>query len=80
MMIFRECVRRNGRLPQILVMDGGREFESVYFEALLACYKWPLYRRNDTPKNGNGTLLRLGMRTAEADQSLWTMLSGGQGA
>ena len=39
MMIFRECVRRNGRLPQILVMDGGREFESVYFEALLACYE-----------------------------------------
>lgn len=39
MMIFRECVRRNGRLPQILVMDGGREFESVYFEALLARYE-----------------------------------------
>ena len=39
MMIFRECVRRNGRLPQILVMDAGREFESVYFEALLARYE-----------------------------------------
>jgi transposase InsO family protein len=39
MMIFRECVRRNGRLPQILVMDGGREFESVYFETLLARYE-----------------------------------------
>ena len=39
MMIFRECVRRHGRLPQILVMDGGREFESIYFEALLARYE-----------------------------------------
>jgi transposase InsO family protein len=39
MMILRECVRRNGRLPQILVMDGGREFESIYFEALLARYE-----------------------------------------
>jgi transposase InsO family protein len=39
MMIFRECVRHNGRLPQILVMDGGREFESVYFETLLARYE-----------------------------------------
>jgi transposase InsO family protein len=39
MMIFRECVRRHGRLPQILAMDGGREFESIYFETLLARYE-----------------------------------------
>jgi putative transposase len=36
MMIVRECVRRHSRLPQILVMDGGKEFESIYFETLLA--------------------------------------------
>jgi putative transposase len=36
MMIVRECVRRHGRLPQILVLDGGKEFDSVYFENLLA--------------------------------------------
>lgn len=36
MMILRECVRRHSRLPQILVMDSGREFESIYFETLLA--------------------------------------------
>jgi transposase InsO family protein len=36
MMILRECVRRHSRLPQTLVMDGGREFESIYFETLLA--------------------------------------------
>lgn len=39
MMSLRECVRRHGRLPQILVVDGGREFESVYFETLLARYE-----------------------------------------
>ena len=39
MMILRECVRRHGRLPQILVVDGGKEFESVYFETLLARYE-----------------------------------------
>jgi transposase InsO family protein len=39
MMALRECVRRHGRLPQILVVDGGREFESVYFETLLARYE-----------------------------------------
>jgi putative transposase len=39
MMIVRECVRRHGRLPQIIVLDGGREFDSVYFETLLARYE-----------------------------------------
>ncbi len=39
MMVLRECVRRHGRLPQIVVVDGGREFESTYFETLLARYE-----------------------------------------
>jgi len=39
MMVLRECVQRHGRLPQIIVVDGGREFESIYFETLLARYE-----------------------------------------
>ena len=39
MMTLRECIRRFGRFPQILVVDGGREFESTYFETLLARYE-----------------------------------------
>ena len=39
MMVLRESVRRHSRLPQIVVVDGGKEFESVYFEALLARYE-----------------------------------------
>jgi transposase InsO family protein len=39
MMLLRECVRRHGRLPQIVVVDGGPEFQSTYFEALLARYE-----------------------------------------
>lgn len=39
MMILRDCVRRQGRLPQTIVVDGGREFESTYFETLLAYYE-----------------------------------------
>ena len=39
MMIFRECVTQHRRLPQMIVIDGGREFESVYFESLLARYE-----------------------------------------
>ena len=38
MMLIRECVRRFGRLPQTIVVDGGKEFESTYFETLLARY------------------------------------------
>jgi len=36
MMVIRDCVRRHGRLPQFLVTDRGPEFDSVYYETLLA--------------------------------------------
>src|SRR5271157_2735789 len=39
MMVLRNCVKRHQRLPQTLVVDGGREFESTYFETLLARYE-----------------------------------------
>jgi putative transposase len=39
MMVMRECVRRHARLPQIIVVDGGKDFQSVYFETLLARYE-----------------------------------------
>ena len=39
MMVLRECVRRHGRFPQTLVVDGGKEFESVYFDTLLARFE-----------------------------------------
>jgi putative transposase len=39
MMVMRECVRRHGRFPQTLVVDGGSDFESIYFETLLARYE-----------------------------------------
>ena len=39
MMVIRDCVRRHGRFPQNLVVDGGKEFESVYFDTLLARFE-----------------------------------------
>ncbi len=36
MMVIRECVRRFNRLPQIVTTDNGRDFDSVYFDSLLA--------------------------------------------
>ncbi|MCM3358648.1 TnsA endonuclease N-terminal domain-containing protein [Psychrobacillus sp. MER TA 171] len=38
MMVIRECVKRSNRLPNYIVVDGGKEFSSVYFESLLALY------------------------------------------
>ncbi|WP_109127112.1 TnsA endonuclease N-terminal domain-containing protein [Dyella sp. C11] len=35
-MVIRDCVRRHHRLPEILVVDGGPEFDSVHFTTLLA--------------------------------------------
>lgn len=44
MMAIRICVARHRRLPDVLVVDGGREFRSEYFEKLLSRYgvtvKW----------------------------------------
>ena len=38
MLVLRDCVRRHQRLPQSVVVDGGVEFGSIYFETLLARY------------------------------------------
>ena len=39
MLVIRECVARFSCLPQTIIMDGRREFASVYFETLLARYQ-----------------------------------------
>lgn len=36
MAIIRECIRRHGRIPRTIVVDQGSDFESKYFEVLLA--------------------------------------------
>ncbi|ACB73834.1 Mu transposase C-terminal domain-containing protein [Opitutus terrae] len=35
MQVIRECVQRHNRLPRVIVTDGGKEFRSDYFGALL---------------------------------------------
>ncbi|MRH42088.1 DDE-type integrase/transposase/recombinase [Aquibacillus halophilus] len=39
MMVIRECVKNHSRLPDCIVLDGGKEFNSIYFESLLARYE-----------------------------------------
>lgn len=39
MMVIRDCVRRTGRLPQTIVVDGGGDLHSTYFETLAAAFE-----------------------------------------
>jgi putative transposase len=42
MAVIREAIRRHGRIPKTIVVDQGSDFESLYFESLLArleCHK-----------------------------------------
>jgi putative transposase len=45
MMALRICVQRHARLPETIVVDNGKEFESTYFETLLARYECTKKRR-----------------------------------
>ncbi|MDZ7961476.1 MAG: DDE-type integrase/transposase/recombinase [Aulosira sp. DedQUE10] len=38
MMVLRICVKRHGRLPQIIVTDNGPEFHSTYYQSLIALF------------------------------------------
>jgi len=54
MMVLRECVRRHGRLPETIVVDGGPEFRSVTFERLIARYeKHKRTRPTSKPRHGS---------------------------
>src|SRR5437763_27848 len=43
--VLRLCVKRYGRLPTAITVDGGSEFQSVYFEQLLALYRVRKHQR-----------------------------------
>jgi transposase InsO family protein len=36
MAVIKECVKRHSRIPKYIVVDKGSDFESIYFECLLA--------------------------------------------
>ncbi|SFI60425.1 Mu transposase C-terminal domain-containing protein [Paraburkholderia megapolitana] len=53
MMIIRDCVRRHGRVPQFVVVDNGKDFQSGYFDRLLAALnRNKLHRRPGRPRDG----------------------------
>lgn len=52
-MAIRLCVRKHGRLPEEILFDGGPDFESVYFYALLGhCQVGPVRRPAEHPRYG----------------------------
>ncbi len=54
MMAIRICVQRFKRFPQTIVVDGGREFNSHYFEQLMANYNCTLkHRPSANPRFGS---------------------------
>lgn len=59
MAALRQCVQRFNRLPQTIVVDGGSDFKSIYFEALLARYEVTKKTRPATKARFGGVLERL---------------------
>jgi putative transposase len=54
MMVIRECVRRFGRLPDTIVVDGAPEFRSTYLDRLIARYeKHKRTRPKANPRHGS---------------------------
>lgn len=45
MLVMRECVRRYGRLPEAIMVDGGKEFRSTWFESICALFHVIVRRR-----------------------------------
>ncbi|MBD1864000.1 MULTISPECIES: Mu transposase C-terminal domain-containing protein [Trichocoleus] len=73
MMVLRICVDKWRRLPQIIVVDRGSEFDNVYFDVLLAHYRITKKQRPSAkPRNGSVMECLFGI----ADQEFWHNLMG----
>jgi putative transposase len=57
--VMRLCVKRYGRLPTAITVDGGPEFRSVYFEQLLALYRVRKHQRPSSEPRFGSPLERL---------------------
>ncbi len=66
MMVLRLCVKRHNRLPSAIVVDGGPEFKSIYFEQLLALNRVRKERRPTAEPRFGSPLERL-FGTAETE-------------
>jgi putative transposase len=73
MMVLRICVQRFGRLPQIVVVDNGAEFNSADFETLLAYYRCTKKQRPSAKGRFGSVIERF---FGVANQEFWHNLKG----
>jgi transposase InsO family protein len=73
MMVLRICVQRFGRLPQIIVVDNGSEFNSSDFETLVA-YKRCTKKERPSAKGRFGSVIERFFGVA--NQEFWHNLKG----
>ncbi|BAT53461.1 Integrase catalytic region [Nostoc sp. NIES-3756] len=73
MMILKMCVQRYGRLPQIIVVDGGADFGGTYFETLLAYFRVTKKER-PAAKARHGSVIE--SYFGVADKEFWHNLMG----
>ena len=52
MCVIRVMVSRHQLFPEMIVVDGGKEFESIYFEQLMAKYRCGIISRKGKPRSG----------------------------
>lgn len=52
MAVIRLMVFKHGFFPEAIVVDGGKEFESIYFETLMARRKCNIFSRKGKPRSG----------------------------
>ena len=78
MMVLRICVQRFERFPQSIVIDGGREFQSVYFDSLLARYRCTKKTRPWAEPHFGSVIERFFNTTNE--QFIYTLLGNTQAA
>jgi putative transposase len=52
MSAIRLMVKQHGVIPEAVVVDGGKEFESIYFETLMARHRCMIISRKGKPRAG----------------------------
>jgi putative transposase len=78
MMVLRICVQRYARFPQSIIVDGGKEFHSIYFGSLLAQYRCAK-RYRPWAKPHFGSVIERLFKTTNT-QFIYTLLGNTQAA
>ncbi len=73
LLVLRACVFRHRRLPQMILGDGGPEFDSVYYESVLARYQCTKKTRPPSSPRFGSILERL---FGTANTQLFNILKG----